>query len=72
MSQVIARDVMNSSLAAMLVVDVTVQDYNDHAPEFTSPGGYSVVLYEDQPLNTVFLTVEATDPDQGPNGEVVP
>ncbi|XP_066523460.1 protocadherin beta-16-like [Hoplias malabaricus] len=52
-----------------VVIHVTVLDANDNAPVF-SQSVYKVSLPENSPLNTVVLTVSATDADEGQNGEV--
>uniref|UniRef100_A0A667XA83 Protocadherin gamma-A11-like n=1 Tax=Myripristis murdjan TaxID=586833 RepID=A0A667XA83_9TELE len=51
------------------VIQVTVLDANDNAPVF-SQAVYRVSLSENSPLDTVVLTVTATDVDEGVNGEV--
>uniref|UniRef100_A0A667WKA1 Protocadherin gamma-A11-like n=1 Tax=Myripristis murdjan TaxID=586833 RepID=A0A667WKA1_9TELE len=51
------------------VIQVTVLDANDNAPVF-SKAVYRVSLSENSPLDTVVLTVTATDVDEGVNGEV--
>ncbi|XP_066525699.1 protocadherin beta-15-like [Hoplias malabaricus] len=53
-----------------VVIHVTVLDANDNAPVF-SQSVYKVSLPENSPLNTVVLTVSATDADEGVNGEVL-
>ncbi|XP_028838498.1 protocadherin beta-16-like isoform X39 [Denticeps clupeoides] len=50
------------------VIRVTVLDANDNLPVFTEPV-YKVSLPENSPLNTVVVTVSATDADEGANGE---
>ncbi|XP_066523459.1 protocadherin gamma-A11-like [Hoplias malabaricus] len=52
-----------------VVIHVTVLDANDNAPVF-SQSVYKVSLPENSPLNTVVLTVSATDADEGANGEI--
>ncbi|XP_070407935.1 protocadherin alpha-8 [Nothobranchius furzeri] len=49
---------------------VNVLDINDNAPVF-SKADYSVKLDENAPLGTVVVQVNATDSDQGQNGDVV-
>ncbi|XP_029021039.1 protocadherin alpha-8-like [Betta splendens] len=49
---------------------VNVLDINDNAPVFTNDA-YSVMLNENAPLGTTVIQVNATDLDDGPNGEVV-
>ncbi|XP_028271973.1 protocadherin gamma-A4-like isoform X24 [Parambassis ranga] len=52
-----------------VVIHVTVLDANDNAPVF-SQAVYKASLPENSPLNTVVVTVSATDADEGVNGEV--
>ncbi|XP_031698184.1 protocadherin alpha-6-like, partial [Anarrhichthys ocellatus] len=49
---------------------VNVLDVNDNAPVF-SQDIYSVMLDENAPVGTTVLQVNATDLDDGPNGDVV-
>ncbi|XP_049897975.1 protocadherin alpha-8-like, partial [Epinephelus moara] len=49
---------------------VNVLDINDNAPVFTE-GVYSATLSENAPIGTTVIQVNATDLDEGPNGEVV-
>ncbi|XP_055080807.1 protocadherin beta-14-like isoform X1 [Periophthalmus magnuspinnatus] len=51
-------------------VIVNLLDINDNAPVFTN-GDVSVTLSENAPLGTTVLQVNATDSDEGANGEVV-
>nr|XP_046262320.1 protocadherin alpha-8-like isoform X12 [Scatophagus argus] len=48
---------------------VNVLDINDNAPVFTRDV-YSVMLDENAPVGTTVIQVNATDLDDGPNGEV--
>uniref|UniRef100_A0A8C6JSB2 Protocadherin-16 n=1 Tax=Melopsittacus undulatus TaxID=13146 RepID=A0A8C6JSB2_MELUD len=48
---------------------VIVEDVNDNAPTF-SQGFYQVPLPEHTPAGSIILTVSATDPDAGTNGDV--
>ncbi|XP_069387750.1 protocadherin gamma-A11-like isoform X42 [Paralichthys olivaceus] len=52
-----------------VVIHVTVLDANDNLPVF-SQAVYKASLPENSPLNTVVITVSATDADEGLNGEV--
>ncbi|XP_055744866.1 protocadherin gamma-A10-like isoform X1 [Salvelinus fontinalis] len=52
-----------------VVIHVTVLDANDNAPVF-SQAVYKASLPENSPLDTVVVTVSATDADDGANGEV--
>ncbi|XP_059202404.1 protocadherin gamma-A4-like isoform X22 [Centropristis striata] len=51
------------------VIHVTVLDANDNAPVF-SQAVYKASLPENSPLDTVVVTVSATDADEGVNREV--
>ncbi|XP_038603982.1 LOW QUALITY PROTEIN: protocadherin-10 [Tachyglossus aculeatus] len=51
------------------LLTVRVLDSNDNAPSFAQPA-YTVSLPEDSPPGTLVLQLNATDPDEGPNGEV--
>ncbi|NXX49867.1 PCD16 protein, partial [Tricholaema leucomelas] len=48
---------------------VLVEDVNDNAPSFSQPC-YQVTLPEHTPAGSAILTVSATDPDAGSNGDV--
>ncbi|XP_070959506.1 protocadherin alpha-3-like isoform X13 [Oncorhynchus clarkii lewisi] len=50
-------------------ITVDVSDVNDNAPVFTKEL-YSVLLNENAPLGTTVIQVNATDLDEGSNGEV--
>ncbi|XP_067245704.1 protocadherin gamma-A4-like [Chanodichthys erythropterus] len=52
-----------------VAIHVTVLDANDNAPVF-SQAVYKVSLPENSPVDTVVLTVSATDADEGQNGKV--
>nr|NP_001019354.1 protocadherin 2 gamma 10 precursor [Danio rerio]AAI62093.1 Protocadherin 2 gamma 10 [Danio rerio]AAU06393.1 protocadherin cluster 2 gamma 10 [Danio rerio] len=52
-----------------VAIHVTVLDANDNAPVF-SQAVYKVSLPENTPVDTVVVTVSATDADEGQNGEV--
>uniref|UniRef100_UPI0037E70F38 uncharacterized protein n=1 Tax=Semicossyphus pulcher TaxID=241346 RepID=UPI0037E70F38 len=53
-----------------VVIHVTVLDANDNVPVF-SQTVYKASLPENSPVDTVVLTVSATDADEGINGEVI-
>ncbi len=53
---------------ALLVVRVL--DSNDNVPVFDQPV-YSVNLAENAPVGTLVIQLNATDSDEGPNGEVI-
>ncbi|XP_053768325.1 protocadherin gamma-A4 isoform X5 [Desmodus rotundus] len=50
-------------------IRVTLVDTNDNAPLFTQPE-YHVSVRENVPVGSRIVTVKATDPDEGANGEV--
>ncbi|XP_062045369.1 protocadherin gamma-A8-like [Lepus europaeus] len=50
-------------------IRVTVLDTNDNAPVFAQPT-YRVQVPENMPQGTRLLTVRASDPDEGANGQV--
>ncbi|KAA0709744.1 Protocadherin gamma-A10 [Triplophysa tibetana] len=52
-----------------VAIHVTVLDANDNAPVF-SQAVYKVSLPENSPVDTVVVTVSATDADEGHNGEI--
>ncbi|XP_068596821.1 protocadherin gamma-A4-like [Brachionichthys hirsutus] len=52
-----------------VVIHVTVLDANDNAPVF-SQAVYKASLPENSPLDTVVVTVNAADADEGVNGDV--
>ncbi|XP_056625463.1 protocadherin beta-15-like [Triplophysa dalaica] len=52
-----------------VAIHITVLDANDNAPVF-SQAVYKVSLPENSPVDTVVVTVSATDADEGQNGEV--
>ncbi|XP_037833453.1 protocadherin gamma-A11-like [Kryptolebias marmoratus] len=52
------------------VIHVTVLDANDNVPVF-SQAVYKISLPENSPLQTVVVTVRATDADEGPNGNII-
>ncbi|XP_076376857.1 FAT atypical cadherin kugelei isoform X4 [Megalopta genalis] len=51
------------------LVRVTVDDINDNAPTFALTS-YTVKIREDVPVWTVVAVVDATDPDEGPGGDI--
>ncbi|XP_028816548.1 protocadherin alpha-8-like isoform X8 [Denticeps clupeoides] len=56
-------------MSGTMEVTVDVLDINDNTPVFTQDS-YSVTLDENSPVGTTVMQVNATDPDDGPNGEV--
>ncbi|XP_061644592.1 protocadherin alpha-8-like [Phyllopteryx taeniolatus] len=57
------------SKSAKMNVTIRVLDINDNRPIF-SKEGYSVELQENAAYGTSVIKVQATDPDEGANGEV--
>ncbi|XP_030000810.1 protocadherin gamma-A4-like isoform X45 [Sphaeramia orbicularis] len=53
-----------------VVIHITVRDANDNAPVF-SQSVYKATLPENSPLDTIVISVSATDADEGINGDVI-
>ncbi|KAG7518492.1 protocadherin-19 isoform X1 [Solea senegalensis] len=51
-------------------LNIKVIDSNDNNPVFDEPV-YTVNVMENSPMNTLVIDLNATDPDEGTNGEVV-
>ncbi|XP_033949348.1 protocadherin-19 isoform X6 [Pseudochaenichthys georgianus] len=51
-------------------LNIKVIDSNDNNPVFDE-SVYTVNVMENSPINTLVIDLNATDPDEGPNGEVV-
>ncbi|XP_061747546.1 protocadherin-19 isoform X4 [Nerophis ophidion] len=51
-------------------LNIKVVDSNDNNPVFDEPV-YTVNVMENSPVNTLVVDLNATDPDEGTNGEVV-
>ncbi|XP_009289396.2 protocadherin-19 isoform X2 [Danio rerio] len=51
-------------------LNIKVIDSNDNNPVFDEPV-YTVNVLENSPINTLVIDLNATDPDEGTNGEVV-
>uniref|UniRef100_A0A665ULW6 Protocadherin 2 alpha a 15 n=1 Tax=Echeneis naucrates TaxID=173247 RepID=A0A665ULW6_ECHNA len=60
----------DKGLAPLTTEKVNVLDVNDNTPVFTQDV-YSVLLDENAPVSTTVIKVNATDLDEGPNGDVV-
>ncbi|XP_017214536.2 protocadherin alpha-8-like [Danio rerio] len=67
---VTAVDGGNPPRSGSTVINVTVLDDNDNRPKF-SQELYSVSLRENAPLGTLVIKLNATDLDEGQNGEIV-
>ncbi|XP_032384242.1 protocadherin-10-like [Etheostoma spectabile] len=65
-----AIDGGNPSKTGTVEIYIDVLDVNDNMPVFTKDT-YSTVLQENAPVGTTVIQVNATDQDDGPNGEVV-
>ncbi|XP_056328898.1 protocadherin alpha-8 [Danio aesculapii] len=67
---VTAVDGGNPPRSGSTVINVTVLDDNDNRPKF-SQELYSVSLKENAPVGTLVIKLNATDLDEGQNGEIV-
>ncbi|KAB5550105.1 hypothetical protein PHYPO_G00049870 [Pangasianodon hypophthalmus] len=56
--------------SAWHLLTVYVEDANDNAPQFLQGNGYRARIPENTPIGTEVIQVEATDKDQGSNGEI--
>ncbi|KAM6923413.1 protocadherin-12 [Xenentodon cancila] len=65
----VASDKGNPSKSGSTLVHVKIQDSNDNSPAFED-GSPTVTLSEDTAIGTTIINLKASDPDQGPNGEV--
>ncbi|XP_048186975.1 protocadherin gamma-C3 isoform X3 [Perognathus longimembris pacificus] len=65
-----ALDGGSPARSAVLPIRIAVLDANDNAPAFNQ-SLYRARVPEDAPRGTRVAQVHATDPDEGPNGEVV-
>ncbi|XP_067313974.1 protocadherin alpha-8-like [Pseudorasbora parva] len=65
-----AVDGGNPPRSGSIVINVTVLDDNDNRPKF-SQELYSVTLQENAPVGTLVIKLNATDLDEGQNGEIV-
>ncbi|XP_039203197.1 protocadherin-8-like isoform X2 [Crotalus tigris] len=65
----VAEDLGSPPAKTVRSLTVRVADENDNAPRF-SEARYEVALPENNPPGAYLTTVEASDPDLGPNGQV--
>lgn len=68
--ELVAMDGGNPSRTGTTRINIRVKDYNDNSPVFDR-NSFSVDLPEDAPVGTLLLDLNAEDPDEGLNGEVV-
>ncbi|KAM6923455.1 uncharacterized protein FYW49_005897 [Xenentodon cancila] len=66
----VATDGGTPQRSGTVVIHVTVLDANDNQPVF-SQAVYKASLPENAPLDTIVITVTATDADEGVNGDVM-
>ncbi|XP_055958821.1 protocadherin-11 X-linked [Patella vulgata] len=64
---VVAHDGGSPSLSSSLSVIIKIKDVNDNPPVFSSPT-FNVTVTETSTVNTVVVTLTATDADTPPNG----
>ncbi|KAI7810617.1 putative protocadherin Fat 3-like [Triplophysa rosa] len=67
--QVEAQDNPPSSKTATAEVNIILLDENDNSPQFTM-AKYEGKVYSNQTTEMLVVKVEATDLDEGPNGEI--
>ncbi|XP_072473182.1 protocadherin-8-like isoform X2 [Notamacropus eugenii] len=68
--EVVAQDGGSPPRSSTATLNVRVLDANDHSPAFLHGAVTEVELAEDAPEGSLLLDLDATDPDEGPNGEV--
>ncbi|KAM8977498.1 protocadherin-8 [Pelodytes ibericus] len=68
--ELVAMDGGSPSRSGSAVVNVRVMDFNDNSPVFER-SSESVDLVEDAPIGYLLLDLNAVDPDEGVNGEIV-
>ncbi|KAM7110936.1 protocadherin-8 isoform 2-T2 [Molossus nigricans] len=69
--ELVAQDGGRPPRSATASLSVRVLDANDHSPAFPQGAVAEVELAEDAPVGSLLLDLDAADPDEGPNGEVV-
>ena len=67
----VAQDGGRPPRSATAALSVHVLDANDHGPAFPQGAVAEVELAEDAPVGSLLLDLDAADPDEGPNGDVV-
>lgn len=68
--ELVAIDGGNPSRSSTTKINVKVKDFNDNSPVF-GRNNFSVDILEDSPVGFLLLDLNAVDPDDGLNGEVV-
>ncbi|XP_066505973.1 protocadherin-19 isoform X3 [Hoplias malabaricus] len=68
--EITAEDGGDPPKTGTVQLNVKVLDSNDNNPVFDEPV-YTVNVMENAPMNTLVIDLNATDPDEGTNGEVV-
>ncbi|TFK16025.1 serine/threonine-protein kinase VRK1 [Platysternon megacephalum] len=68
--ELVAQDGGSPARSGTATVSVRVLDANDNSPAFPQ-GAVTVELGEDAPRGSLLLDLDAADPDEGPNGEIV-
>uniref|UniRef100_H2Q7M1 Protocadherin-8 n=1 Tax=Pan troglodytes TaxID=9598 RepID=H2Q7M1_PANTR len=69
--ELVAQDGGRPPRSATAALSVRVLDANDHSPAFPQGAVAEVELVEDAPVGSLLLDLDAADPDEGPNGDVV-
>nr|XP_048278037.1 protocadherin-8 [Myodes glareolus] len=69
--ELVAQDGGRPPRSATAALNVRVLDANDHSPAFPQGAVAEVELAEDAPVGSLLLDLDAADPDEGPNGDVV-
>ncbi|XP_043853143.1 protocadherin-8 [Dromiciops gliroides] len=69
--ELVAQDGGRPPRSATAALSVRVLDANDHSPAFPQGAVTEVELAEDAPVGSLLLDLDASDPDEGPNGDVV-
>lgn len=64
-----ALDGANPSRSGTMLISIIVLDNNDNAPVFDSTF-YKISMKENSPLNSLVIKLNATDKDEGVNGEI--
>ncbi|KAM6923472.1 protocadherin-20 [Xenentodon cancila] len=69
--QLVVTDCGTQPLSASAALIVSVTDVNDNCPSFSSDSPRTVTILGDSPKNKAITQVIATDPDTGPNADIV-